>query len=125
MHLYCLTKCGGEIDHQEVPIFIRSATSSATSFTWTESPSALEASLNMVMQNGQPTASVFAPVSLASLKRASLTRIVPFSSSFHICAPPAPQQKDFAELRGISIVTTPVEFKASRGASKILLCRPK
>ena len=69
-----------------------------------EPPSALEASLNMVMQNGQPTARVFAPVSLASLKRASFTRIVPFSSSFHICAPPAPQQKDLAELRGISIV---------------------
>src|ERR1043165_720492 len=81
-----LSKSRREIYHTDGPVFIRSATNSATSFTCTESPSALEASLSIVIQNGQPTATVFAPVSLASLKWASLTRIVPFSSSFHICA---------------------------------------
>src|SRR5512146_1207337 len=115
----------GEIDHPDVPAFIRSATNSATSFTFTESPSALAASLSMVIQNGQPTASVPAPVSLASWKRAALTRRLPGSSSFQNCAPPAPQQKDLDSLRGISMTVTPAEFKAARGASKILLCLPK
>src|SRR5689334_18977828 len=119
------SKSGTEVNHVDTPVLIRSATSSATSFTLTEPPSALEASLSIVIQNGQPTARVFAPVSLASLKRASLTRIVPFSSSFHICAPPAPQQKDLDALRGISMIVTPAELSASRGASKILLCRPR
>src|ERR1044071_1057912 len=50
MNFDSLTKRGGKIDHQDVPVFIRSATSSATSFTWTESPSALEASLSIVIQ---------------------------------------------------------------------------
>ncbi|MFN8460947.1 MAG: hypothetical protein U0X93_04150 [Anaerolineales bacterium] len=47
-----------------------------------------------------------------SAKRVWLTRAVPLSSlSFHICAPPAPQQNDLAELRGISMVNAPVDFK--------------
>src|SRR3990170_1044778 len=114
-----------DLPYYAAVVFICSATSSATSFTCTVPPSAFDASLNIVKQNGQPTATVFAPVSLASLKRASFTRIVPFSSSFHICAPPAPQQKDLAELRGISIVITPAFFNDSRGASVILLCLPR
>src|SRR3989304_2231476 len=93
-------------------------------------PSAFEASLIIVKQNGQPTATVFAPaegpalsrVDSASANLTSFTRAVPFSSSFHICAPPAPQQKDLAPLRGISTVVTPADFSASRGASVILLC---
>src|SRR3972149_7547036 len=96
-------------------------------------PSAFEASLIIVKQNGQPTATVFAPaegpalsrVVFASANLASFTRAVPFSSSFHICAPPAPQQKDLAPLRGISMVNAPADFSASRGALTSLLCRPK
>src|SRR3972149_5283713 len=96
-------------------------------------PSAFEASLIIVKQNGQPTATVFAPaegpalsrVVFASANLASFTRAVPFSSSFHICAPPAPQQKDLAPLRGISTVVTPALSNVERGASNVLLCRPK
>src|SRR5262245_49590060 len=91
--------------------FNRSATSSATSFTWISPPSALAASVIIAMQKGQPTASVAASaegaawsVAFASAKRAAFTRVDPGSSSFHICAPPAPQQNDLAELRGISMV---------------------
>src|SRR5258706_11380820 len=107
------------------PTFIRSATNSATSFTWISPPSALDASVIIAMQNGQPTATVFAPVALASAKRVVLTRDVPFSSSFHICPPPAPQQNDLAPLRGISTTSMPADFKSARGASVILLCLPK
>ena len=105
--------------------FILSATISATSFTWILPPSALDASFIIVRQNGQPTATVSAPVDLASAKRDSLTRAVPFSSSFHICAPPAPQQNDLAPLRGISMVVMPALSNVVRGASVILLCRPR
>src|SRR5919108_3992587 len=125
MLLYGTAKIRLKVDHLQAAGFIRSATSSATSFTCTVPPSAREASLSIVMQNGQPTASVFALVSFTSLKRASLTRSVPGSSSFHICAPPAPQQKDLDSLRGISIVVTPADFNAWRGASRIPLCRPR
>src|SRR5262245_3356788 len=111
--------------------FNRSRTNSATSLTWISPPSAFEASVIIAMQNGHPTASVAAPaegaacsVALASANRVAFTRADPGSSSFHICAPPAPQQNDLAELRGISIVNAPAEFSASRGASVILLCRP-
>src|SRR5919109_2225216 len=82
MLLYGTAKIRLKVDHLQAAGFIRSATSSATSFTCTVPPSAREASLSIVMQNGQPTASVFALVSFTSLKRASLTRSVPGSSSF-------------------------------------------
>ena len=45
------------------------------------------------MQNGQPVATVLAPVCFNSRYRFVLTRSVPFSSSFQNCPPPAPQQK--------------------------------
>jgi hypothetical protein len=54
--------CSGSFSY-----FILSTTNSATSFTWIVPPSALDASFNIVMQNGHPTATVLAPVSLASL----------------------------------------------------------
>lgn len=44
----------------------RSATSSATSLTRRVSPRCFEASVSMVRQKGQPTASVLAPVASAS-----------------------------------------------------------
>lgn len=46
--------------------FMCSATISATSLTSIEPPSAVAASTIIVMQNGQPTASVDAPVAFAS-----------------------------------------------------------
>src|SRR5687768_5807556 len=107
------------------PCFICFATISATSMTCIAPPSVFDASLNIVIQKGQPTAKVFAPVDFASAKRVAFTRAEPGSSSFHICAPPAPQQKDLAELRGISITSIPADARFSRGASKTLLCRPK
>jgi hypothetical protein len=60
----------------------------------------------MTRQNGQPTAIRSAPVSRASWVRLVLIR-VPSFSSIHMRAPPAPQQKDFSWLRGISRSSTP------------------
>src|SRR3972149_1197650 len=71
-----------------------SATISATSLTCISLLAVLPASVIIVRQNGQPTASVSLPVAIASAKRFSLTRSRPCSSSFHICAPPAPQQNE-------------------------------
>src|SRR5688572_4793485 len=107
-----LNNASGDIKDPPLPYlcysFSRSATNSATSFTCISPPCDLEASVSIAMQKGQPTARVPAPVALACAKRSALTRVVPASSSFHACAPPAPQQKDLAELRGISIVSAPV-----------------
>ena len=43
---------------------------------------------------------------IASVARVVLMR-VPIDSSIHMRAPPAPQQKDFSRLRGISATVTP------------------
>ena len=48
----------------------------------------------------------WAPVARASSVRFMLMR-VPSFSSIHMRAPPAPQQKDFSWLRGISRNSTP------------------
>ena len=61
---------------------------------------------SITRQNGQPTAIWSAPVPTASAVRFSLIR-VPMVSSIHMRAPPAPQQKDFSELRGISLNSAP------------------
>src|SRR6266498_323391 len=65
MSLYGAPKFGIQIDHWDACCFIRSATNSATSLTCMVPPSALDASFNIVIQNGQPTASVSTPVSFA------------------------------------------------------------
>ena len=62
----------------------RSATISATSLTCIVLAAVFTASESMIMQNGQPTASVSRPVAIASRKRLALTRSRPCSSSFHI-----------------------------------------
>ena len=82
------------------------------------------------MQNGQPTASVRAPVARASSTRSTLIRF-PIRSSIHIRAPPAPQQKERSELRGISVIPPPATpppgtlSSTSRGGLKTRLCRPR
>ena len=85
------------------PPFIDRSSTDATSITsaW---PGAAEftPSDSMVRQNGQPTATVPAPVATASCTRSVLMRL-PIRSSIHIRAPPAPQQKERSELRGISV----------------------
>ncbi len=60
----------------------------------------------MTRQNGQAIAIRSAPVATASAVRVLLIR-VPIFSSIHMRAPPAPQQKDRSELRGISVKVTP------------------
>ena len=83
------------------------STTSLTTISWpgvsgssTDSPApassltCFDASVIIVRQKGHPTATVLAPVAAASLNRLMLTASSPGSSSFHICAPPAPQQKD-------------------------------
>ena len=57
---------------------------------------------SITRQKGQPTAIWSAPVSMASWVRLRLIRS-PMFSSIHIRAPPAPQQKERSELRGISV----------------------
>jgi hypothetical protein len=49
----------------------------------------------------------------------------PIFSSIHIRAPPAPQQKDLALFRGISVRLTPDASINSRGGEYTLLCRPR
>ena len=61
---------------------------------------------SITRQNGQPTAIWSAPVATASWVRLMLIRS-PMFSSIHMRAPPAPQQKDFSELRGISLTSAP------------------
>ena len=78
---------------------------------------AVRPSESITRQNGQPTAIWSAPVPTASLVRVSLIR-VPMVSSIHMRAPPAPQQKDRSELRGISTnVLSGITLSSSRGAS--------
>ena len=60
----------------------------------------------------------------ASFVRVSLMR-VPRFSSIHIRPPPAPQQKERSELRGISVkVVSGIAPSSSRGGSYTWLCRP-
>ena len=61
-----------------------------------------------------------APVAAASSNRVSLIR--GDSSSIHMRAPPAPQQKDRSRFRGISSISPPI---TARGASNSPLCRPR
>ncbi len=67
---------------------------STLSFAFTPSSS-------IVMQNGQATPIVLAPVCSASSVRSTLTRL-PICSSSHILPPPAPQQNEFSPVRFIS-----------------------
>ena len=70
---------------------------------------------SITRQNGQPTAIWSAPVPTASVVRVSLIR-EPMVSSIHIRAPPAPQQKDRSELRGISMnLASGSTLSSSRG----------
>ena len=87
----------------------RTSTSSRASplACWAVSPSE-----SMTRQNGQPTAIWSAPVSTASTVRFTLIRS-PMFSSIHMRAPPAPQQKDFSELRGISTKSAPGRISSS------------
>src|SRR2546423_6138259 len=90
----------------------------------------LTPSESIVRQNGQPTATVPAPVATASSTRSTLIRL-PIRSSIHIRAPPAPQQKERSELRGISVIfpgLRPLASAAprtSRGGVKTRVCRPR
>ncbi len=74
---------------------------------WAVSPSE-----SITRQKGQPTAIWSAPVPTASLVRLTLIRS-PIFSSIHIRAPPAPQQKDFSELRSISTNSAPGRISSS------------
>ena len=79
----------------------------------------------MTRQNGQPTAIWSAPVATASWVRFTLIR-EPRFSSIHMRAPPAPQQKERSELRGISANFAPgMTLSSSRGASYTWLWRPR
>ena len=92
----------------------RTSTSSRASplACWEVSPSE-----SITRQNGQPTAIWSAPVATASAVRVSLMR-EPIVSSIHMRAPPAPQQKDRSELRGISTsLVSGMTLSSSRGAS--------
>ena len=64
-----------------------------TSITSISAPTESSPSLTIIEQKGQPTATVSQPVSASSLALISFTRLSA-SSSIHICAPPAPQQKE-------------------------------
>jgi hypothetical protein len=72
------------------------------------------------MQNGQLTASVFAPVATASFARSWFTRWSGGSST-KLMPPPPPQQNDLLRLRSISMVA----FAILRGASYTPFCRPR
>ena len=74
--------------------------------------SAVSPSASITRQNGQPTAIWSAPVPTASLVRLTLMRS-PMFSSIHMRAPPAPQQKDFSELRSISLYSAPGRIASS------------
>ena len=89
-----------------------------------EAAAALRPALSLLasidLQNGQPAAIFFAPVASASRKRFSATFIVPGSSSFQNCAPPAPQQNELFLWRGISANAPPAfpsPVSTARGAS--------
>ena len=69
------------------------------------------------MQNGQPVATVLAPVCFNSRYRFVLTRSVPFSSSFQNCPPPAPQQKLLLRRQVGSVNRAPVDW-IGRGADR-------
>ena len=74
--------------------------------------SAVSPSESITRQKGQPTAIWSAPVPTASLVRLRLMRS-PMFSSIHMRAPPAPQQKDFSELRSISLNSAPGRISSS------------
>jgi len=76
-------------------------------------------SVSMVMQKGQALAMVSAPVSRSWSVRLVLTRCSPGSSSFHICAPPAPQQRplDLFQYSGSTSFTPGMDWSTSRGLS--------
>ncbi len=76
----------------------------------------------MIVQYGQATASVSAPVSAASRTRSSL--IAPPRSSIHMCAPPAPQQNVRRPLRSIS-TGCPTAATSSRGSASTSLWRAR
>src|SRR5437879_1795469 len=84
----------------------------------------LTPSESIVRQNGQPTATVPAPVATASSTRSVLMRL-PIRSSIHIRAPPAPQQNERSELRGISVTAPAARVSTSRGGLNTRLCRPR
>ena len=76
----------------------------------------------MIVQNGQATASVEAPVSAASRARSSLIWLP--RSSIHMCPPPAPQQNVRLPLRAISS-GLPTRETISRGAAITSLWRAR
>ena len=82
----------------------------------------LTPSSSIIVQKGQATASVSAPVAAASRARSSL--IAEPRSSIHMCAPPAPQQNVRLPLRAISS-GLPIRETISRGAARTSLCRAR
>ena len=99
-----------------------SASSVATSATRSSEPFCLTPSSSMIVQNGQATASVEAPVSAASRARSSLIWLP--RSSIHMCPPPAPQQNVRLPLRAISS-GLPTRETISRGAAITSLWRAR
>src|SRR5689334_796122 len=107
----------GPADESGTPYFTRlPATISAMSWIAGAPVSSCAASsVNMRMQNGQPVATVLAPVLLSSRQRLAVTRSRPGSSVFQNWLPPAPQQKLLLLLRSGSVSLTPEEAITCRG----------
>ena len=79
----------------------------------------------MTLQNGQPTATVLAPVATSSSARFTFTRL-PIFSSMNIRPPPAPQQKPLLLARsGSTRSTTGRRRRIVRGASYSPFHRPR
>jgi hypothetical protein len=95
-----------------------SASSVATSATRSAAPASRTPSSSITVQKGQATASVSAPVSVASRTRSTLICFP--RSSIHMCAPPAPQQNVFLPLRFIS-TGLPTAATSSRGSASTSL----
>ena len=107
-----LVACSPFTEASSICATSRTSTSSRASplACWAVSPSE-----SITRQKGQPTAIWSAPVPTASLVRLRLIRS-PMFSSIHMRAPPAPQQKDFSELRSISTKSAPGStWSSSRG----------
>src|SRR5699024_10830248 len=85
----------------------------------------LIAAPNMTLQNVHAVQAVLGLVVSSSYTRSVLMRL-PFRSSIHMRAPPAPQQKPRSLWRCISLVLTPGTLAMmSRGGVYTLLCRPR
>lgn len=94
----------------------RTATSVTSGDSGWSAVSVFTPPVSMTLQKGQPVAISEAPVSRACWVRNSLMR-VPWRSSINMRAPPAPQQKASLRLWDISVTSTPVASRSSRGGS--------